>query len=389
MREPPPTALWSRPFATTLVATALFFGAFGLTLPVLPRFVVERLGGGDLAVGVVFASYAISAVLFRPWLGRLGDRRGRRRLLLLGCGVTALGLAGHLLATTLFTLIVARLVVGVGQAATMIAATTLALDHAPLLRRGEASSYVLVAIQVGVGIGPVAGELLADRSFELAWLGAAATCLLTGVLAATLPTPVPPSHLVPRGQPPERASLMNLHAGALRPGVLVGLGTFGFAGYLAFAPLYAATIGIERIALLFVLASGTVVVVRTLAAKLTDRLGARQVATASLVLLTIGFVLMGMWPAAVGLYAGTVVMASGTSLLAPALILAATTDTPEHERTQVMGTFTLFIDLATALGPGFLGVVAAVSNYRFAFLIAGTASAIGAWLVRRSLPRNR
>ena len=53
-------------------------------LPVLPRYVHGPLGAGDIAVGVVIGSYAITGLLLRPFAGRLADRRGRKPTVLIG-----------------------------------------------------------------------------------------------------------------------------------------------------------------------------------------------------------------------------------------------------------------------------------------------------------------
>ena len=52
--------------------------AVGAVLPVLPRYVHGPLDGGNIAVGVVIGSYAITGLLLRPFAGRFADRRGRK-----------------------------------------------------------------------------------------------------------------------------------------------------------------------------------------------------------------------------------------------------------------------------------------------------------------------
>ena len=60
-------------------------------LPVLPRYVHGPLGAGNIAVGVVIGSYAITGLLLRPFAGRLADRRGRKPTVLVGSVLVALG----------------------------------------------------------------------------------------------------------------------------------------------------------------------------------------------------------------------------------------------------------------------------------------------------------
>jgi len=60
---PSPARLVTGPFVSLAVAALAFYVAGGILLPVTPRFVEDRLGGGSLEVGIVFASYAVASVL--------------------------------------------------------------------------------------------------------------------------------------------------------------------------------------------------------------------------------------------------------------------------------------------------------------------------------------
>ena len=58
------------------------------------------------------------------------------------------------------------------------------------------------------------------------------------------------------------------------------------------------------------------------------------------------------------------------SLLYPALFSAALEDVPDHERSQAVGTFSLFFDLSQGIGAPLLGLVVALSGERAAFVVA-------------------
>jgi MFS family permease len=366
--------LFSRDFCLVVVGTFLFFAAFGASLPVLPRFVVDELGGGDMTVGLVFAAYAGAAVVIRPLVGRIGDRSGRRVLVLLGAALTGSALLGHLLVGSVGLLVLMRVLAGAGQAAVVVGFATLALDLAVSERHGEASSYVMVAVQLGMGFGPLTGELLLHSwSFDAVWVASAIGCLVAFVAALTLPT---------EGRAVALASRGLFHPAAWRPGIVLGLGTLGFVGFLAFVPLYGEQLGLARVAPLFLVGSGTIALVRVVGAKLPDRLGAVPGATVALMLLVVGLVALGLAPSAWALYAATVVMASGTAILAPSMVLAAVRGVPRNERARVMATFTMFLDIASAVGPAALGVAAARTGYGPTFVVAGGAAGVALLLLR-------
>ncbi len=377
-RRSPEAPLWSRDLVLVVASSFLAFGAFGISLPVLPRYVVQVLGRGDATAGFVFGSFAIAAILVRPFVGRWGDRRGRRRLMVVGAALMVVGLAAHVPAVTVVTLVLARLVVGVGQAALVVGAATMTLDLAPTGRQGEASSYSMVAVQVGLGLGPVAGELVLDAaSYATVWWVSSGVALLSGLVALAV-TP-------DRGHP-DVASVRGVagffHRSGLAPGVILALGMTGFVGFLAFVPLYADEIGVRQTAPLFLLASLSIAGVRLVAARVPDRLGPVRTATIALLAAAAGLLGLGLWATPTGLYLMTFAMAAGTALVVPSLLLAAVQGVAIHERSRVMATFTSFIDVAGALGPLLLGVVASVSSYGGAFVTASLACVVAAVLVR-------
>jgi MFS family permease len=137
--------IFSRPFLILAASGLLFYLSMAATNPVLPRFVKDELGGGDVTVGLVIGSIAISAIAIRPFLGWIGDTKSRRLLIALGAVSTLAGLLVHLVAVNVPILIVGRLFVGAGNAAFLVGITTMALDHVAPTRRGQAASYVLDA----------------------------------------------------------------------------------------------------------------------------------------------------------------------------------------------------------------------------------------------------
>jgi MFS family permease len=367
--------LLSRDFLIVAASTLLFFAAFAMSIPVLPRYIVEELGQSEAVVGLVFGANALAAVLVRPMIGRIGDRHSRRVLLVGGSVLTAVGMLAHVVADTVTLLVAARLITGAGQAAVMVAATTIALDLAPTTRRGEASSYIMVALQLGLGTGPLLGEFILSRaSYDAVWVASAVgalVCLVTALGLRREPR---------RSAPTVRAKL--IHPAGVRPGVVLGIGAIGFIGYLAFVPLFGQQIGLAQVGPLFLLCSGTIAVVRTLAARVPDRLGPVPGASVALALMALGLLGMAAWRTPVGLYTTTFVMAAGSALLFPSLMLAATSTVPESERARAMATFTVFIDVTGAVGPSVLGLLVVVGGFPGAFAAAGGAALLALALLR-------
>jgi MFS family permease len=176
-----------------------------------------------------------------------------------------------------------------------------------------------------------------------------------------------------------------LHPAALGPGLVLLLGLIPFTGFAAFLALYGKEVGIDDVGPVFVVYAGLVLIIRITAARLPDRLGWRAASTGALLAVGTAGALLGLWASAVAVYVAAVAMAMGMSLLFPALFSAVINGTPEAERSQAVGTFSLFFDLSQGLGAPLLGLVVALSDsYRAAFLVSSFA-ALGGFAAQRAL----
>lgn len=383
MQQPTRPRLVTAEFMRLGLAALAYFFADGVLLPTVPLYVEGPLGAGDIAVGFAVGSFSATALLLRPWAGRIADRSGRRPLMIIGAATFAVSVAGYGLADAVPVLVVLRLLTGVGEAFFFVGALTAMSDLAPPERRGEAISLFSLSLYVGIALGPPAGEAVAGRfGFPAAWLLSSAAAV-TALLLARRVGVVEDVGLddAPRG--PGRL----IHPAGLLPGALLLAAIWGMAGFLAFVPLYALDQGLAGSGHLLFLFAGIVVVIRAAGARLPDRLGAVRATRAALTCIMIGLMIIGAVRSPAGLVAGTVVLAVGVALATPAIMMLALQDVPANERGAVMGTVSMSIDLAFGLGPATLGVVAAVTGRGGLFLVAAGVAAVGLVLVMISTRR--
>ena len=213
-RRPPSARLLTREFFVLGAMSIVFFMCTGAANALLPRFVVDELGGTETTAGIVMGSMAVSSLLTRPWYGRLADRRGAKRLLIVGSLIAAVGYAVLLGTASIAIAIVSRLIIGAGQAGLFVGTSMLAMQIAPDDRRSEAASYMLVSVHVGLGMGPVAGEVVRNRfSYDTAWVAVVVLILVSSVSATGLPDrpgvqhAEPPALIPNTPQAPRRGSL--------------------------------------------------------------------------------------------------------------------------------------------------------------------------------------
>jgi MFS family permease len=367
--------LVTRSFLALATAALVFFVAGGLVLPIVSRFAMGPLGSDAAGAGLAFGAFAGAALVMRPVVGWAADRFGRRPLLIGGAVLTVVALGLHLVVDTLALFIVARSVLGIGEAFFFVALLAAGADIAPPTRRGEALNLLSLSLYLGLAVGPFMGEaIVGAMGFGAVWVAA----LLLAVVATGLSVLVPetsPTILAPRAGPRSRARLV--HPAAIFPGILILLGTWGMAGFLAYIAVHATAVGMSGGGLPLGIYAILVCGLRFVFAKLPDRLGPARVSGAALAIGSVGLAVLGAAATPIGLLVGTALFASGVAFLMPALLTLAVARVDETERGAVVGTASAFLDLAFGLAPAVLGVVAERSGFGGAFLVGSAASALG------------
>jgi MFS family permease len=368
-------------FAGLFTATFLCLVAVGSLLPVLPRYVRGPLDDGNLAVGIVIGAYAVSGLLLRPVAGRLADRWGRKPTLIAGTLLLTLSGTLYLASLGLAGLIVARLVLGVGEGALYTAGSAWIVDIAPLARRGRVLGLYGLAVWGGLSVGPLAGELLLNAGgYTAVWLLAAALPLLGGLVAARVPDPFRPlTHTEPHPLiAPE----------AVAPGAAIALASAGYAALAAFVVLHLEARGIGDGALVFAAFAAMLVLARLIAGDLPDRLGPARVAIATVLIEAAGLLAVAFAHSLALALAGAMAMGAAFSLLNPSLMLIAVGRVTEGARGAAMGTYTAFFDAGVGVGAPIAGLAAALTDYEGAFVLAAAISVASAGLIAATLHRQ-
>jgi len=373
--------LVSTTFVLIMAAAFALFTAVGAVVPVLPRYVDGPLGGGGVAVGFVVGTFFVATLLARPLAGRLGDERGRRVVIVGGAAVMAAAIAAFPFATNIGVLAALRFIQGAGEAAFYVGAATAVTDLVPANRRGQAVSYFSGALYGGIALGPLIGEwVLGDGHYSRVWALAAVLGAVAAVLALGLREPPRPVRTGPRAR--------LVHPAGLVPGSAFGLGTFGFAAFTAFMPLYAPSLGLSGSAPVFGLYAGLTLAGRLLGARIPDRLGPSTTARAGLVTMAAGMAVLGAWHTIPGLWIGTAVFAAGNAFMFPAVLSLALDAAPDGERAAVVGTVVAFFDLGQGAGALLLGPVVTVAGYTGPFAAGALAATAGLLLLSAHLRRG-
>ena len=162
---------------------AMFLGAIDLTImaPALPA-VAQDLGGLD-QIPVVVTGYLLAATAMMPIYGKLGDRFGRKPVILASIGLFVAGAALCIFARSMTQLAAFRAVQGLGGGGLSIGAQAIIGEIISPRERGRYLGYIGAAYVVAAVGGPLLGGFLIDH---VGWRGIFVIYPPLGIAAAVI-----------------------------------------------------------------------------------------------------------------------------------------------------------------------------------------------------------
>jgi MFS family permease len=372
------------PARLLLVCCAISFSCFTcayLRIPVLPLYAAS-LGADATRIGLINASFMLSAGLLSIPSGLVSDRVGRRAPIL--TGLFLLGSSSLLLyvCTTSPQLALVYLLFGVGLAAVAPNLMSFVADITPVTHLGRAYGWYTMALYAGMTLGPAAGGFL-GRVLGLRQVFLVAGLLLLALFCFTwlfLPGTAP----VTRPMRQEAGILRELaglrHNRRYLACLVATLGSCaGFGTFISFLPLHARELGLNsgHTGLVFAAQALANSLCRLPFGRLGDRVGDRSV------LVIGGLILFSATIAVTGLCAGlsslvicAAVLGVGMGIAFTAIGALIAEVVPTAQRGVAMGGYNSCIYFGMMLGAAGVGLVIREAGYAAGFLANGALGAV-------------
>lgn len=370
----------------------------------------------------IVLAYLLAITTLIVGAGRLADIAGRRRLMLAGIFVFTLASILCGTAPTLWLLIAARAVQGLGAAIMMALALALVGETVPKSKIGSVMGLLGTMSAIGTALGPsLGGILIAAFGWQAIFLVKVPLGFLTFIIAwRTLPADRAGQETGPAGFDFAGTMLLALTLAAYALAMTIGRGQFGplnlaLLGAAAFGsvlfvsterrtaspliqlpmfrdpllrtglimnvlvsavlmttlvvgPFYlSGGLGLEPAAVGLVLSVGPVVVALTgmPAGRMVDRFGAARITIAGLAAIAAGSFLLSMLPASLGIagyVAPIVVITLGYALFQTANNTAVMSDIRADQRGVVSGMLNLSRNLGLITGTSVMGALFALAS---------------------------
>jgi MFS family permease len=355
----------------------IFVSMHLLTVP-LPLY-VEHIGGNPSQVGLVMGTFAMAAILVRPYVGRLVDRLGGKPSLLLGSLIFAIGPLLYIVSRSVPALLIARFLHGFSISAISTAYIVIVAALAPPGRRGEAIGLSAAAMPVALMIAPAIGaSLLESWGFVPLFILSASVAALSLLVAFTVSEPRSTGRNDPGGAECESSffSVLRLRS-VWMPSGAMGVLAVSYGSVLTFLPLFAIQQGIVNPGLFFTAYGLTLITAQVLAGRVSDLVGRFRVLVPAMVLSALAFPVLALVQSLPLLLGVAVLYGLGFGGARVNLNALMVDTVPAETRGMAMSIAYGSFDLGIGLGSYLLGWVAQIWGYQVMYVLVGVVCLLG------------
>lgn len=365
------TKIFTTRFLSLFITNLVIFLVFYSLITTLPLYASGLLERSDDEAGLLVTIFLLSAIIMRPFSGKLLDLYGKKRLLILS-------LIFYLLCTILYTvfkeftvLLALRFFQGIWFSIATTATGSLAADIVPAKKKGTGLGYFMMSTNLAIVIGPFIGLFIIQRTtYDVLFMILSAAVVVGALLALTLKTSDLPKPAVTEKK--FRITFGDLfEKKALPIAAVAAMIAFSYASILSFLSLYSAQKGLlDAASYFYAVLAVAMIGVRPLTGRIYDTYGAKYVIIPSFIFFAIGLFLLGNAENAALLLTSAAFIGVGYGTLTTSfqsLCIQATS--PQRTGYATATYFTLF-DAGIAIGSYVLGIVAVSVDYSAIYVLS-------------------
>lgn len=386
--------LWTKDFTLgTIVNFLLMVNYYGLMV-VVADYSMKTYDAPAAAAGLAASIFIIGALTARLISGRVMDKIGRKRLLVIGAVGEVAFSALYLLGPAFGPLFAIRLLHGFAYGMCSTTIGTIVTSLVPDSRKGEGVGYYMLSVTLGAAIGPFLGMFLTQNAgFKLLFIVAAAVAALSLGAAALLKAPESSrssietkARGIAREERDEEASAFRVPRPNVRnylePSVLsisavCALLFFCYSSLLAFLTPFAAENGLEGPAsYFFIVYALATFITRPFTGKLFDRRGDRVVMIPAFIAFIIGMGLLSGVHQPLAMLIAAALLGFGVGTVQASGLALAVRIAPDDRLSLANSTFYIMLDIGVGIGPLLLGIVQPFWGYRGLFQAMSTVALI-------------
>ncbi|MDW0117113.1 MFS transporter [Sporosarcina thermotolerans] len=362
--------IWTKSFISLFLTNLSVFIVFYGLVSTLPLYAKDALSRTDEEAGLLMTIFLLSAIIVRPFTGKLLDIAGKRRMLWISLIFYLICTVLYYFITPFEGLLALRFFQGIWFSIVTTAAGSIAADIVPVTRRGAGLGYFVMSTNLAVVVGPfIALFIIQTYSYDALFILMSILMLIGAVVAVLIPDVKVEGAVTPS----KRFTWNDLFEKKAIPiALLASLIAFSYASVLSYLSIYALEKELLAFAsFFFVVFAAVMLITRPLTGKIFDEKGPVYILIPGFILFFIGFFILAfMNSAGLFLLAGACV-GLGYGALVPSLQTLAIQSTSHNRSGYATATFFTLFDTGLAIGSFILGVIASQFGYQNVYLLSG------------------
>ncbi|MBO4795768.1 MAG: MFS transporter [Verrucomicrobia bacterium] len=371
--------LWTPNYILFCSASLIMFFAFYSTVSTLPIYLDDYLHAEKSQIGLILSSYALAAVLLRPFCGYALDSWGRKNVFMSGflvfsCifgmyalssipwmnGKTLLGISLPLL-----TIGVVRFMHGLSWAFVSSGNQTISVDIVPPSRRGEGIAYFGMAANLSMAVGPALGlGLINFAGSTYLFITTMILSLVSFISLCFMKFPV---------YRPQRTRI-NLKAMVEKTSIpfsiVCAIFCFSNSCYMTYMPIYSKEIEGANPAVFFFVYSAGMIGTRFFSGRIFDRIGPMVPVGIGFPMMIAGSLLLWAGHSCFVFYLAALLLGIGSGMAFPSFVACINNMVKPTRRGAANATFSSAIDIGIASGIISFGFISDWTGLRFIYFLA-------------------
>jgi MFS family permease len=326
-----------------------------MIIPKLPAY-LTAMGGADYK-GLIISAFTLTALLSRPFSGKLADTFGRVPVIMVGSIVCLICSLVYPLLSTVSGFIMLRLLHGFSTGFTPTGQAAYLADIIAAKHRGEAMGILGTAGALGMAGGAAAGGFIANAfGFNVLFYASSATAMLSVLVLINLKESL--------------AQKSNFHINRLKttrkdwletlvivPCIVIGLCSYAYGAMFTLLPDIGLALGIRNEGVLFSVLIIASLVVRLLGGKASDHWGRIPVLRVSSFMIVVSMLMIALATTQLILFVGIVLYGFGQGTTSPTLLAWATDLSDENYKARGIASLYIFMELGIGVGAFVSGTI--------------------------------
>ena len=358
------------------ISSLLFFGSFNMIVPELPGYLTS-LGGAEYK-GFIISAFTLTALISRPFSGKLADKLGRVPVMVVGAAVCFICSMIYPILTTVAGFLMLRFVHGFSTGFTPTGQTAYLADIIPAERRGQAMGILGTAGTIGMAGGPAIGGTLANNfGLEAMFYCSSAFALGSVLVLSRIRETLKEKH-------PVNLLLLKINKEDLfeprviTPCLVMVLCSYSFGTVYTVIPDFGEFLGIRNKGLLFTYLTMASLAIRFIGGHVSDVWGRKPVLRVSAAIILSAMLIIAFADTRLQLIAGVTLYGFGQGTMSPTLLAWGTDLSPERSKGRGIASLYIFMELGIGIGALSSGFIYGnhSSNFFITFVICSALASL-------------